>query len=81
MLIIPPLMLLLVSIIFGLVFFIYASGDGSVIPSYFKAYMPMILMVNHKNEVMCFCENLIGFGWKERMILVYGNYKESVDWP
>ncbi len=47
MLIMPPIMLLLVSIIFSVIFFIYTSGDGSAIPNYFQSYMPLILMVNH----------------------------------
>ena len=47
MLIMPPFMLLLVSMIFGVVFFMYTSGDGSAIPTYFQSYMPLILTVNH----------------------------------
>ena len=47
MLIMPPFMLLLVSIIFGVAFFIYTSGDSSAIPTYFQAYMPLILTANH----------------------------------
>ncbi len=47
MLIVPPFLLLLVSILFGVVFFIDASGDGSAIPNYFQSYMPLILTVNH----------------------------------
>ncbi len=47
MLIMPPLMLLLVCIIFGVVFFFYTGRDGSLIPGYFQTYMPLILAVNH----------------------------------
>ncbi len=47
MLIMPPFMLLLVSIIFGVLFFIYTSGDGSAISGYFQSHMPLILAVNH----------------------------------
>lgn len=47
MLIMPPFTLLLVSLIFGVAFFLYTSGDGSAIPNYFQSYMPLILMVNH----------------------------------
>ncbi len=47
MLIMPPFMLFLVSIIFGVIFFIYTSGDSSRIPNYFQSYMPLILTVNH----------------------------------
>ena len=47
MLIIPPFMLLLISIIFGVAFFLYADGDSSLIPGYFQAYMPLILAANH----------------------------------
>lgn len=47
MLIIPPLMLLLVSTLFGVGFFIFTQGDGSAIPQYFQTYMPLILMINH----------------------------------
>ncbi|WP_462249635.1 CPBP family intramembrane glutamic endopeptidase [Ekhidna sp.] len=47
MLIMPPFMLMFVSVIFGVIFFIYSSGDGSAIPSYFQSYMPLITAVNH----------------------------------
>ncbi len=40
-------MLFLVSIIFGVVFFIYTSEGSSAIPTYFQSYMPLILTVNH----------------------------------
>lgn len=47
MLILPPVMLLLVSILFGVIFFFYTQGDGSLIPGYFQSYMPLILVLNH----------------------------------
>lgn len=47
LLLMPPFILLLVSTIFGLAFFMIASGDGSAIPGYFQFYMPLLLAVNH----------------------------------
>ena len=47
MLILPPFMLALVSLIFGVAFFLYTGGDGSLITGYFQAYMPLILAANH----------------------------------
>lgn len=47
MLLMPPFILLFISIIFGVGFFLYTTGDGSAIPSYFQSYMPLILTVNH----------------------------------
>ncbi len=47
MLVLPPFMLALVSVIFGVAFFIFTSGDSSAIPNYFQSYMPFILAVNH----------------------------------
>ena len=47
MLVIPPFMLLLVSIIYGVAFFLYTSGDSSLIPGYFQTHMSLILATNH----------------------------------
>lgn len=47
MLIMPPFMLLLVSVVFGIVFYLSTAGDSPSIPRYFQSYTPLILAINH----------------------------------
>ena len=42
-----PLILLIVSFGFGVVFFVVTSGDSARISQNFQRYMPLILLVNH----------------------------------
>lgn len=78
MLIMPPFMLLLVSVIFGVAFFAYTSGDSSAISGYFQSFMPLILAVNH----LALFFILRSFLRKDQLTLrSIGLFVDSKKWP